>query len=249
MPVAQIREPVLEPCDASQKLNVRCILCIPVGLEGSKRFLSRLNFALGGLDCGLFLVEAALELVEFFLGAAMFLLGICELFRQSREFALSGFAGLFEVVSLASGKLDAAFQVLDLAAQAVELFGPLCHSLLCHCLSDTMLFCREFALCQVGFKRDHLIFERAQGTRLVLDFVQQTRSFVRGEGQLKHSLGLLESLVARGLLRLSLERRNLALDLAEHVVHARQVLLRRAHLALGFFSARLVLADSRGLFN
>ncbi len=139
-----------------------------------------MNFALGGFDCGLFLIKAALELFQFSLGTAMFLLGVCELFRQSRKFALSGFAGLFEIVSLAASKLDAAFQVLDLTAQAIELFGPLCHSLLGHRLSDTMLFCSEFALCQVGFKCDHLIFERAQGTRLMLDFVQQTRSFVRG---------------------------------------------------------------------
>ncbi len=36
LPIAQIRDPVFDSCDASQKLNVRRILRIPVGLEGSK---------------------------------------------------------------------------------------------------------------------------------------------------------------------------------------------------------------------
>jgi hypothetical protein len=69
------------------------------------------------------------------------------------------------------------------------------------------------------------------------------------ERQLEHALHLAQALVARGLLRLALDRADLAADLAEHVAHAHQVLLGALQLALGLDPARLVLADAGRLLD
>ena len=74
-------------------------------------------------------------------------------------------------------------------------------------------------------------------------------TFVGGQGEFEDSLGLLESLVASGLLGLALEGADLAPNLAEHVVHSNEVLLGRLHLALGLAAACLVLPDPGGFLD
>jgi hypothetical protein len=60
---------------------------------------------------------------------------------------------------------------------------------------------------------------------------------------------LAQPLVAHGLLRLTLDRRDLTPDLAENVAHPQQVLLRGGDLALGLPAPRLVLSDARRLLD
>ena len=228
---------------------MRGILGVALGLAPAQGLLRGLYLALGLFDTGLLLGQATLELVELFFRRSRFLLGRGELIAEGREFFLAARARLLEVVPLAPGEFDPTFEVLDLAPEPVELLRARAYRLLGLGEADPMFLRCELTLGEVRLERGHLILERSEGTGLTLDLFEQTLPLVGGEGQLEDALGLLQPLVARGPLRLPLEGRDLSPNLTEHVVHARQVLLGRAHLALGLAPSRLVLADPGCLFD
>jgi len=72
---------------------------------------------------------------------------------------------------------------------------------------------------------------------------------VRRDPQVEVAHFRLVSLVAFGLLRLPLERRQTALELTNDVGDAQEILTRLVHLAFGSAFTQLELADARGLFD
>ena len=247
--VAQVRDSILESRNRSQEIDVGGILLAALRLERPQRFLGDLNLALGVLDRSLLLHQTALELLELGAGRAVLVLGDLKLLGELGELTPAGVGRLLERVALAARELDSTFQGLDLAADAEEPFSAAADGLLGFSHRDALLLRGELALRELRLGDEDRLPKRGQGRGLLRDLRMQTRPLVGGERELEDPLRLVEALVAGGLLGLALEAPDLALDLAEHVVHAHEILFGRLHLAFGFAPAGLVLADSGRLFD
>ena len=205
------------------------------------RFERRHGFALGaddGLDLGQFVRRAAL------LGARS-----RDLLAQPRHLFLARGARLGERGALAVLVLDAALELLDLGAQSKEQFGARDHGALALGEFEPQAFEIGLALAEARLGGGQLA---ALGVELVAridDRRFEVAAILRRDREFEQPQPLLEALEARGLLRLAFERRDLATQLGEHVVHAQQILLRRRELALGLLAARLVLADAGGFLE
>ena len=240
---------VLAARDRRQHVDEALVRRIALALERAQRFGGGARFGFGSGDRIGFAGHRLLEQLEFLARARGVGFGGRALLLQLLDLALPPFVAFFDALALAARELDAALEFLDVAAQRVERFGTGGDSLLGFGQRDALGFDGEFALGEVRLERGDAVLQLLHLTVGAVHLRLQLGALVLRERQFEDAQRLLQALVLRGLLGLALERADLALDLAEHVVHAEQVLLRRLHLALRLAAARLELADAGGFLD
>ena len=190
-----------------------------------------------------------LQRVEQLAGGAALGLQRPQLLTQALELLAASRHRVRERFTLAATEFDPALVMLYVGPQGEQPLGPLAEHALAFGQLDVPFLDRQLALGEARLERRQLVAQGLEPLPGGLDLGEQIPAVVGRQRQIQHAHGLPQALVAGGLLRLPLDRADLASDLAEDVVHAQQVLLGGLDLGLGLAAARLVLADPRSLLD
>lgn len=248
-PVPERRDPILGAGDPGERLDEPRVERLALALEAAQRLACLAHLRLGLAERRLLGRQLAFEVREVLGGRTLLGLRGPELGAQARALLLARLAGQRQVLARALLVLDPTLELFDLAAQREERLAARHHGALA-------LGQHEPQPLEVGLALDDpqlgglgLVAEPAELLLGLGDLHEQLAPMVGRQRELEHLGSGLQPLVARGLARLPLERRDLPPDLCEHVRHAQQVLLGGLELALRLLAPRLVPADPGRLLD
>ena len=136
------------------------------------------------------------------------------------DFFIAAAVALVEAFSFAAVEFDLAFDSLDLAAQCVEGFCAAIDALFRLGQRNALLFGVEFSFTDLRFEGSDFVTQHSEFSEGFFNDGEHFFALIRRDRKVEHLLGFTQALEACGLASLSLEGRDLSLDLSEHVVHS-----------------------------
>ena len=130
-------------------------------------------YAPGRPDRGLLLIPTTFELFEFLPRTLKFALGDDQLFSKLYQFFATRSTRLLQTVAFSPSQFDPPLEILDIAAQRIELLGARGDGPFRFGECDAMFLGGQFSFGQPGLERRHLIVQFRERSRVAIDFFEQ----------------------------------------------------------------------------